>query len=317
MTTPEMILDLYRGDLVGRASQIASLHPEELRRRAVEAARDKDAAALWMITEAHLTSYGVTGTRVSPHTLRVYREAVRAFMTHAADHAVSLLRPQRNVGALCLRQLEAAGKSPATVRVKLAGARALYRALRWAGAANVDPFVNAQAARDLTPAWDKRMPYTEEEGQRLLGAADPRMRALLLLCAHAGLRISEALAIQWGDVDLGARVVTVIHGKGGKSRRVNMSGSLVDALETLVPLPGSVIGGGAEAARERLGWLCRRAHVEQRGYHALRHYAGTRLLREGQSLDAAARHLGHASIETTHSYAKWADDGLKNVLAGW
>ncbi|GHF63467.1 integrase/recombinase XerC [Deinococcus metalli] len=315
--TVSTAIELYRGDLVGRAAQVASLHRDELKRRAVEAARDKNVAALWVITEAHLTSYGTTGARISPHTLRVYREAVQAFVAHAADQAVSLLNPDRTVGPLYLRRLEAAGRSPATVRVKLAGARALYRALRWAGATDVDPFIDAQAARDLTPAWDKRQPYSEDEVQRLLRAADPRMQALLLLCAHAGLRISEALALTWADVDLGARVVTVINGKGRKSRRVNMSRSLVDALETLGSGTGPVIGGGADAARERLGWVCRRAHVEPRGYHALRHYAGTRLLREGQSLDAAARHLGHASIETTRIYAKWADDGLKSVLSSW
>ncbi len=78
-----------------------------------------------------------------------------------------------------------------------------------------------------------------------------------------------------------------------------------------------MIGGTADSARERLRWLCRRAGVEPKGYHALRHYTGTRLVREGKSLDAAARHLGHASIKKTRVYAKWADDGLKDVLNAW
>ncbi|GGM21950.1 tyrosine-type recombinase/integrase [Deinococcus aerophilus] len=312
-----MILEFYRGDLIARASRLAMLNPEELRRRAAEAARDKDPDMLWALTEAHLTTHGATGARVSPHTLRVYGQAVRTFLAYATDNAVDLLKPSANVGALYLRHLEADGKRASTVRVKLAGARALYRALRWSGATTADAFADARAARDLTAAWDKRQPYTEDEAARLLDHADARMQALLLLCGHAGLRIGEALTLDWADVDLSARVLTVQHGKGGKTRRVNLSRSLGAALEALTGQEGSVIGGGADAARERLGWLCKRAGVSNKGFHALRHYAGTRLVREGHSLDATARHLGHASIETTRIYAKWADDGLREALGDW
>ena len=59
----------------------------------------------------------------------MYREAVRSFIAYATENAVDLLRPGKNVGALYLRHLEAQGYAPATVRVKLAGARALYQAL--------------------------------------------------------------------------------------------------------------------------------------------------------------------------------------------
>jgi len=317
VTPPSTTLDLYRGDLVARVSPLASLHPGELKRRAAEAARDKAAAVLWNLAEAHLATHGRSGARVSPRTLLMYREAVRSFVAYATDNAVDLLRPGKNVGALYLRHLEAQGYAPATVRVKLAGARALYQALRWADATDADPFVDAKAARDLTPAWDKRQPYTEDEAARLLAAADGRMRALLLLCGHAGLRIAEALALDWGDVDLSARALVVRRGKGGKSRRVSLSRSLTAALGALEGRDGPVIGNSSEAARKRLATLCRRAGVENKGYHALRHYAGTRLVREGHSLDEAARHLGHASIETTRVYAKWSDHRLHDALGNW
>lgn len=317
MTPPGTALELHRGDLVARAAHLAGLHPEELRRRAAVAARDKDPDALWALTEAYLTTHGAAGARVSRHTLRTYGQAVRSFVAYATDHAVNVLNPGANVGSLYLRQLEADGRCAATVRVRLAAGRALYRALRWTGATTADAFADARAARDPTAAWDKRQPYTEEETQRLLKRADARMRVLLLLCGHTGLRITEALTLEWADVDLSARALTVQHGKGGKARQVNLSRSLVAALEVLPGREGPVIGGGADAARERLYWLCRRAGVTNKGFHALRHYAGTRLVHEGHSLDAAARHLGHASIETTRIYAKWADDGLREALDKW
>ena len=91
-----------------------------------------------------------------------------------------------------------------------------------AGATEVDPFTDARATRNLTPAWDKRQPYSEEKTTRLLGAADARMLTLLL-CGHAGLRISETLALEWADVDLSARILVVRNGKGGKRRRGSTS----------------------------------------------------------------------------------------------
>ena len=57
--------------------------------------------------------------------------------------------------------------------------------------------------------------------------------------------------------------------------------------------------------------------VPYRGYHALRHYAGTRLTQEGASLDDVARHLGHSVLETARIYAKWSDDGLRRRMASW
>jgi integrase len=49
-----------------------------------------------------------------------------------------------------------------------------------------------------------------------------RLRALILLLWRAGLRISEALAVQESDLDRGRGAVLVRRGKGGKRREVGM-----------------------------------------------------------------------------------------------
>jgi integrase len=53
--------------------------------------------------------------------------------------------------------------------------------------------------------------------------ASPRYKALILLCAHSGLRIKEALNLEWGEVDLPRAVLTLKQGKGGKQRRVSIA----------------------------------------------------------------------------------------------
>ena len=79
-----------------------------------------------------------------------------------------------------------------------------------------------------------------------------------------------------------------------------------------------VLGGlDADQVRYRLEQLCAKSGVTYLGVHALRHSCGTRIVRESGDLDRAARHLGHASIETTRVYAKWSSDVLERQLGGW
>jgi len=40
-------------------------------------------------------------------------------------------------------------------------------------------------------------------------------------------------------------------------------------------------------------------------------------MQETQSLEEAARHLGHASIETTRVYAKWSNTRLRATIGEW
>ena len=118
-----MSLELVRftGTVVARARGWADLEAGERRRRAVEAARDRDVTALWELTEARLTTWGRTGARVSENTLEAYKIAVVQVLTEASG--VNLLSPPRDFGAVWVRTLEGLGASPSTVRVKMAGAR--------------------------------------------------------------------------------------------------------------------------------------------------------------------------------------------------
>ena len=306
----------YKGDPLAGARSWTELNPEERRRRAVLAAQHLDREILWSLTEAHASLYGTAGVKMSIRTRRSYREGIRKFLDHAEKSGVGLIRPERDAGPLYIRSLEANGLSPSSVRVHLAAVRALFRALRWAGATVLDPFSDARPAKDKTAAWDKRQPYTDEEVHALTKVASPRDRALILLCAHGGLRIEEALNLEWTDVDLPGAVLTVKHGKGGKQRRVSLTPSLVTSLSTL-PQTGLVIGASQTAARQRLRLIAEHAGTRYLGWHAFRHYAGTRIVKQTGNLEYAARHLGHSSIETTRVYAKWSDRALDDALASW
>jgi integrase len=202
----------------------------------------------------------------------------------------------------------------------MAAGRGLYAALRWCRALTCDPFADCHLPRDTTPAWDKRMPYADDEVAALLHAAStPADHVLVLLGAHAGLRAQECADLRWADVHLARRDLLVRRGKGGKQRLVALSASLRQALQTLPRrADGYVLRfRTAGTAWRHMQALCATAAVTARGMHSLRHAAGTRLYAETHDLEATARHLGHSKLETTRIYAKWSDRQLRETIGRW
>jgi integrase len=221
------------------------------------------------------------------------------------------------LGASFARELEAKGKSYATVAARVTAARTLYAALRWPGATQADPFRDVKLSRDPTPRWEKRSPYRLADVERLVAAAAPRDAVLVLLGAHAGLRVSEACALEWSDVDLCGGELRVKSGKGGKARTAPLSGRLTATLAALQNGPGRVLGISPRGARKALERLTKRAGVPYLGVHSLRLSSGTRLYRDTGDLETVARHLGHSTLETSRIYAKWSDDKLRRTVASW
>ena len=331
---------LARADLLHRWSE------EALRRYAVQAANERDAERLWTLTEAHLTLHGKAGIGTSSHTHRAYRRGVFELVT--LWHDVNLLRPARDAGALYVQRLRSGDRepitseardgsrgrrpkrgplAPATVELRVATARALYAALRWAGATEADPFRDVRGGRGTTQPEDLMAGkvYTEFELIELLARArDDDDRLLLLLGAHAGLRVSEMLALRWEDVDLGGQRLLVRAGKGGKDALVNLTPKLT---ETLRGAERMALAGDRRATvlrlrsqygvYRRLRRMCERAEVRFRGVHALRHAAGTRLYRQTGDLGQVQDHLRHATLDMARRYARSDRRKLERSLADW
>lgn len=182
-----------------------------------------------------------------------------------------------------------------------------------ARAGTADPFSDTQGRPDRVHPQDKRQPYAEQDIEALLAAAPIDMRVLLRLGASAGLRASKITGLTWDQVELAAGTAQVL-GKGRKVRKVVLVTSLLDDLQVLQPLRKGewIVGRTPEAARKRLRTLYRRAGVAYLGLHALRHTAGTQLVRAGFDLQDVAEHLGHSDIQTARTYDGRADDRLRN-----
>lgn len=332
---PTHAIQQYTGDLLSSTREWTNLHDDELKRRAAKAAMNKDAAELVSLTVAYLAHGGSSGVLTSPRTVEAYALGVRQFAGYAEANAVSLLKPGRHMAQGYVNWMLAEGRKPAGVSLKVAAAGCLYRALRWSGATEADPFRDVRVPKDRTPGIIKRPPYSENEIADVLEKADTHNKFMLFVTAHAGLRISEALSLEWSDIDTEARRIHVRSGKGRKSRMVAMSRSLTEAARayTVTHGPsGPDFDTGHRAtppekvfryatvmtARYHLKKAFDAAGVQFRGFHPGRKYAGTRLLQQIKDFGRVAAHLGHESVDTTRKgYAKLAADDLKDDLADW
>jgi len=312
---------LYTGDRLAQARAFSGLTDEALRVRAVTAARDKSVAELWALTLAYLTTETGGGVKLSPHTLRAYRKGAEVLLEHAGAHGWNLLHPGRREPGLYVAGLSASGLKPATVQARVAAAAALYRALRWAGATDADPFADVRRPQDRTRGIVKNPPYRPDFVGAMLAEADPHERTLLLLLTHAGLRIAEALAVEWAHVDLDRRRLLVAHGKGDKARRVPLSAKLRDALMALRAAAPGTSGpvlpwraySTAYARLQKLALKCGREH-EFRGFHAGRKYAGTQLYAATRDFTRVAGFLGHEQVDTTRRYVEVPEDDLDDIV---
>lgn len=329
----------YSGDTVERSIAWGELSDEERRRRAAKAAAERDVEILWDITSAYLTLYGAKGSSASKHTYKSYKQGLKSLLNEWQD--INLLRPDTNAGVRWIRRLETqpvlskrtgeplidkrTGEprtyAASTVALMLAGARAFYRALRWTGATEATPFVDVKPAKDSVHPWEKREAYSRDEINRLLEVAEGADAVLVLLGAHAGLRISEATSLRWADVNLEHRRLRVVEGKGGKTASAVMSNRLKEALLAIAGGEASdfVLPYRDYRARERFYKLCLLAGVRYAGreFHGTRHHAGVQAYKQFGTFDRVAEHLRQADVNQGKRYGFMADETLSDGVKDW
>lgn len=167
------------------------------------------------------------------------------------------------------------------------------------------------------------------------GPVGARDRALLELLYGAGVRVSELVGLDLGDIDLRAGRARVL-GKGRKERLVPFGDAARDALTeylTVRPALAHPRTGALDARALFVSVRGRRLPVRAvqllvRAYgargagradlhpHALRHTCATHLLDGGADLRSIQEVLGHASLSTTQRYTHVSVEHLLRVYDG-
>jgi len=275
-----------------------------------------------------------------PTTLDTYRRMIRLHIVPSLGGlALQDLTPQRLqtwVGELAQTPARGGGSlSPRTVTYAMAVLRtALNDALRL-GLLEQNPFTRVRGPRG---GRHLAASYTLEEVRRLdAAAADVRLGALFSFLWQTGLRIGEAIALRWQDVDLEHSSLQVLRNAvevGG--RMVLGQPKTAAGLRQIALMPQTVALLRSQRARlcaERLGsvplvfpsragtllsrrnaaraWtaLCEEAGLPHHGLHALRHTNASLQLQAGVGIREIAAHLGHESPAlTARVYAHVLED---------
>jgi integrase/recombinase XerD len=283
-------------------------------------------------------SYMVAEKGRAANTLAAYRRDLLNYCQWLAARGLTL----STVGPADLvdfvNEQRSRGRAPSTVARQLAALRMLHRHLVTEGGRGDDPTRDIEGVS--VPAGLPK-PLTEAQITALLdraGGSGPLQRrdlALLELLYGTGARVSEAVGLSLGDLDLPARLVRLF-GKGNKERIVPFGSAAASALErwlspegrpTVVPRQwkqrsdAEAVFLNARGSRlsRQAAWSMIKRYGASAGLaddlspHVLRHSCATHLLDHGADLRVVQEMLGHASISTTQVYTKVSQERLWDV----
>lgn len=153
-----------------------------------------------------------------------------------------------------------------------------------------------------------------------------KYKAALSVAYGAGLRASEVVSLQVGDIDSARMLIRVDQGKGKKDRYVMLSPSLLDLLRDWwrQARPKAWLFPGQDVAQHiTTRQLNRCFHIaadmagidKKVSLHTLRHSFATHLLEQNIDVRVIQVLLGHAKLDTTALYTRVATATIRDVMS--
>lgn len=281
---------------------------------------------------------------MSAHTSLGYLPDLAQFVAFAFGVEAAPPYDWRSVGDARARGfLAALGKdqaTPTTVRRKLAAVRSFFRFLQREQVIIDNPCAllkgprKAKTLPKVLSTEDMRRflerPLKDFTEGRVSEYAALRDSAVFEFLYSTGCRISEALAVSWGEIDL-AKGAVIVTGKGAKDRLVILGRPALRALVRLRDFlvthqPKQAVAAAPLFQSDRWERLSAR-FVERRmkkylsetelpadlSPHKLRHSFATHLLDAGADLRSVQEMLGHTSLSTTQIYTHVSVERLKDA----
>ena len=294
-------------------------------------------------------SYLATERNASEHTVEAYTSDIADFATRIRGDAEfdDWATVDRDQARSFVMSLHESGEKKRSIQRKLSALRTFFRFLIREEVVAANPFSRLPAIKA-----DHPLPEVMNIGEveRLIAAVDAYWRAavdeersrpqdaafssardaaLVELIYSGGLRISEAMGANYGDVDWG-RHILLVRGKGKKERLAPIGAPALAALRRYLSLRRNAGGGRDNLSPlfiNRFGErLTPRSFQRNLKFylftanlppdltpHKLRHSFATHLLDAGADLRSVQELLGHKNLSTTQIYNHISTERMKNV----
>ena len=288
----------------------------------------------------------------SEHTIAAYYSGCVEFASMVCggdENFNDWQRVDREQAKMFIAALGDNGNSKRSISRKLSGLRSFYRYLNKIDAVKINPFVGLPKMK-----MDKPLPKVMSISQveQLINAVNTvwadaissgrvrteagaefscaRDKAMVEVIYSGGLRISETVGINYGDIDLSSGVVKV-RGKGKKERLAALGRPAVNALWEYLDLRSANGMGGRDRnsplflnqsgtrmsarsfQRDLKNYLLCAGLPPDFTPHKLRHSFATHLLDAGADLRSVQEMLGHENLSTTQIYTHVSAERLKQV----
>ena len=219
--------------------------------------------------------------------------------------------------------LKERGYVPTTIARKVAASRSFFSFLLAEGDIKSDPTEN-MSSPTVGKALPKPIPINQvrlllEQPAKLSTSEARRDRAMLELLYASGMRISELVALNMGDVNMEGDYFVRCFGKGRKERIVPLYEQVVRTIKEYIDEERPKLlrskkdnalflnARGDRLTRQGF-WQKLKEYAKMAGLdekispHTLRHSFATHMLNGGADLRSVQELLGHANISTTQVY---------------
>ena len=245
------------------------------------------------------------------YTIRVWQESVLGPRALASIRGKDIAQAVRN--------FEARGLAPNTIRIHLALLSHLFNTARtaWGMESLTNPVDLVKGQRPKLPGGRTRR-LVADELPRLLTAAQSyggEIGPLITWAIETAMRRGEIAAMRWDHLDRRARVLLIPETKTGTPRRVPLSTAALGVLDQLPRrIDGRVWGMRPDSISQAFERVCKAAGIKGLTFHDLRHEATSRLFEKGLNPMEVAAITGHKTLQMLKRYTHLRAEDLVGRL---
>jgi len=274
-------------------------------------------------TTKYVSNNLATATAIS------YRYAVKSFKTIAGNKPIALYST-RDIEQYKTERIKAVSKT--TCNIELRALKAVFNlAVNW-NWLDVNPFKNVKlfSIPEKSP-----LALSSIEIETVLNVIDkPVIKSIVLFTLNTGCRINEVLNVQYKDINLLERVLTIgnketFRTKSKRIRHIPINDSLLNLINSIIPQSNVIEINSPETylfnkkgvpynknfvSKSFKRYLRIAGLPERFHFHCLRHTVITNLVKAGANIRYIQQIAGHSDLNTTERYTHIGINDLRKTI---